>query len=126
MDKIKLSFGSVKYFFKGNTITAVIKVTIPETLKWVKCLDSYLYIGDNKFTAVGIAVCHPTDQYDKEKGMRIARARAESNAYVRFKEILSKQIKCVDDFELSLIVAKNKSDEYIQHQKDYIESLLDD
>jgi hypothetical protein len=131
MKKFKLRFVSLKYFFNGNTITAVIKAEIPENFdvnrqkeNGIQMWNCATFVGS--IVSVGTATCSPKDEYDIEKGKKIARARAEANVYIEFKKYLKDWINTFDRMECELISARNKSEDYIQHQKDYIESLIDD
>lgn len=131
MKKFKLRFVSLKYFFNGNIITAVIKAEIPGNFEVNRQKENGLQMWnytafDGSIVSTGIATCSPKDEYDVEKGKKIARARAEANIYIEFKKYLKDWINTFDKMECELIAARNKSEEYIQHQKDYIESLIDD
>lgn len=71
--------------------------------------------------ALGVAKCGEKDKFDKEKGRKIARARAELNAYATYRRRLSHYQELLrDKFDVTLLNLTS----YINHQKDYISTLI--
>lgn len=111
--KVKLSMTSFSY--KEN-----------ESKKAVTCIVKAksrigAYVRD--ITAVGIARCDDKDTYDVEKGKRVARAKAELDAYLQHKKYLYDNLKFLKDIQKILVDNHYKTGRYIEHQKEYIKSF---
>lgn len=71
--------------------------------------------------ALGVAKCGEKDAFDKDKGRKIARARAELNAYATYRKRLSHYQELLrDKFDITLLNLTS----YINHQKNYIHNLI--
>lgn len=70
--------------------------------------------------AVGHAVCGPDDKFNEDKGRKLARARAELNATVIYRNKLLKYQDMLND---KIDTTTEKLFNYIDHQIDYIEQL---
>lgn len=70
--------------------------------------------------AVGYAVCGPDDKFNKAKGRKLARARAELNANAIYRNKLLKYQDMLND---KIDTTTEKLFNYIGHQIDYIEQL---
>lgn len=70
--------------------------------------------------ATGYAVCGDSDKFNKAKGRKLARARAELNAYATYRQRLF-------DYQCSLNEKFNdtcdKLFDYIEHQIEYINAI---
>lgn len=110
----KLQCKSIKYVVNENkgAVTAIAVFSI-----------SYVFMAKD-FSTVGTAIVTPSkDSFDVEIGKKIARARAEQEAYAKFKVMLM-------DYKdrLTMLSAKtqntiDKMNMCIQHQKEYIKSF---
>ena len=87
-----------------------------------KTCYAYCYFNSifGKIKATGIAVCGNNDEFRKDKGRKLARARAELNAYASYKHRL----------EIYKALSENKFDkaitnmeDYIDHQKEFINKI---
>lgn len=94
--------------------------------QYVKVGDCiYAYCAFNSVVgfihAIGKAECSIKDEFDKAKGRKIARARAELNAYATYRRRLSHyQDLLRDKFDVTILNLTS----YINHQKDYISTLV--
>lgn len=71
--------------------------------------------------AIGVAKCSEKDEFDKNKGRKIARARAELNAYATYRRRLSHYQELLrDKFDVTILNLTS----YINHQKEYISTLI--
>ena len=69
----------------------------------------------------GIAKCSEKDEFNKDKGRKIARARAELNAYATYRRHLSYYQELLrDKFDVTILNLTS----YINQQKDYIRTLV--
>ena len=71
--------------------------------------------------AIGVAKCSKKDEFNKDKGRKIARARAELNAYATYRRRLNHYQELLrDKFDVTILNLTS----YINHQKDYIRTLV--
>lgn len=71
--------------------------------------------------AIGVAKCSEKDEFNKDKGRKIARARAELNAYATYRRRLNHyQDLLRDKFDVTILNLTS----YINHQKNYIRTLV--
>ena len=71
--------------------------------------------------AIGVAKCSEKDEFNKDKGRKIARARAELNAYATYRRRLNHYQELLrDKFDVTILNLTS----YINHQKDYIRTLI--
>lgn len=71
--------------------------------------------------ALGVAKCSEKDEFSKDKGRKIARARAELNAYATYRRRLTRYQELLrDKFDVTLLNLTS----YINHQKNYISTLI--
>ena len=101
--------------FKVNevkkTVTAIEKFVIPKFRL--------------KFTTVGVSKLNVEkgDTFDVETGKKLARAKAEKEAFSRFKAELKKFLKWNMSLDDKLNATIEKMDNYIAHQKEYIKTF---
>ena len=70
--------------------------------------------------AVGYAVCGPDDKFNKSKGRKLARARAELNAYSTYRrKLIDYQFNLDEKFNDTC----DKLFDYIEHQIEYINAI---
>ena len=60
------------------------------------------------------------DKFDVGVGKKLARAKAEKEAYVKFKSVLLKYEKTLDNMSFALDKALDKMDTHIKYQREYI------
>lgn len=111
--KVKLSM--INFSYKENeskkTVTAIVKAK--------SRIGSFI----KPITAVGVAKCDDKDEYDVEKGKRVARAKAEKEAYILHKKHLYENLEYLKKVQDVLISNYEKTQGYIAHQKEYIKSF---
>ena len=101
--------------FKVNevkqTVTAIEKFIVPK-FKF-------------RFTTVGVSKLNTEtgDTFDVEIGKKLARAKAEKEAFSRFKAELKKFLKWNMALDDKLNATIEKMDNYIDHQKEYIKTF---
>lgn len=101
--------------FKVNevkqTVTAIEKFIVPN-LKLM-------------FTTVGVSKLNTEkgDTFDVETGKKLARAKAEKEAFSRFKAELKKCLKWNMALDDKLNATIEKMNNYIDHQKEYIKTF---
>ena len=92
---------------------------------WSICPSNACIHGKTK----GIAVCNPDDKFDAEFGIKIARAKAESNAYTNASKRLNKRMnylrKIVHDLDFMAADFDFKKAEVNVHNNEYIGGLCD-
>ena len=88
-----------------------------------ECVYAYCVFDSvlGSIQALGVAKCGEKDEFDKDRGRKIARARAELNAYATYHRRLSHYQELLrDKFDVTLLNLTS----YIYHQKDYIKTLI--
>lgn len=111
--KVKLSMINCSFKVDGEKKTVV---AIIET-------KSKIGPYSKKLKTVGVAKCDTNDTYDAQKGMRLARARAEKEAYIIHRNRLEMLLKSLNENCAILSMQLNKTKQYISHQKEYIKSF---
>lgn len=78
-----------------------------------------------KFTTVGVSKLNIEngDTFDVETGKKLARAKAEKEAFSRFKAELKKFLKWNMALDDKLNATIEKMNNYIDHQKEYIKTF---
>lgn len=111
--KVKLSM--IDFSYKENeskkTVTAIVKAK--------SRIGNFI----KPITAVGVAKCDDKDEYDVEKGKRVARAKAEKEAYVLHKNHLYDNLAFLKKIQDTLVSNYERTQGYIAHQKEYIKSF---
>lgn len=108
--KVKLSM--IDFSYKENeskkTVTAIVKAKsrIGNLIKPI--------------TAVGVAKCDDKDEYDVEIGKKIARAKAEKDAYIQHKNHLYSNLKYLKKVQDVLTSNYEKTQGHIMRQRAYI------
>ena len=85
-------------------------------------IPSYKFSEDDLRT-VGIAKLDSKDTFDAKIGKRIARAKAEKEAYYQFKELVMEYRDRINNEYLKAQNTISKMNCCIQHQKEYIKSF---
>ena len=113
IETFKLQHVALK--FKVNevnqTVTAIEKFIVPKFKL--------------KFTTVGVSKLNTEkgDTFDVETGKKLARAKAEKEAFSRFKAELKKFLKWNMTLDDKLNATIEKMNNYIDHQKEYIKTF---
>jgi len=94
---------------------------VDESNKVVVC-NAKFGVPFDQINTVGVAIAKNED-FNLEKGKKLARARAEKNAYVKYNEILTNRIKIISKYKDNLEYTLNKNAEHLQNQKDYIKTF---
>lgn len=77
-----------------------------------------------RFTTVGVSKLNEKgDTFDVETGKKLARAKAEKEAFSRFKAELNKFLKWNMALDDKLNATIEKMNNYIDHQKEYIKTF---
>ena len=116
-------FTQIEYFkFENNTI----KYRVNEEKKTVTAIAKF-YMLDNVFeneipcfTTVGVAKLKDGDKFDVNIGKKIARAKAEKEAFIKYKV---GSLKAIKRLEMVKKIAENtvsKMNKCIEHQKEYL------
>lgn len=116
LETFKLQCTKVSYRIneQKGTVTAIAEFYMPYDLRGN---------GEKYFQTVGIAYVNKDDTFVVEKGKKLARARAEKEAFIQFRKLV-KQF----DEKLGLLgyTATNtlcKMNQYIRNQNNYIKSF---
>lgn len=110
MEKLKLSCKGYHFNKKDNVITCHIKV-------YNTNLGYY-----NEVT--GKSICSPDDEFDEVLGRRMARSRAERDAFAQFHGwLIWKGIPKELDKVAAMQDAADRMAQYVEHQREYINSL---
>lgn len=115
MERIKLTFKKCDFVVNEskNVVTAIITAQFDKYLK-----NTSIYLGE-EIKAVGIARCY-RDNFDETTGKRIARAKAERNAYIEARNILRNEIRNINKDISSLNTSIDFFSDCIDHQDDFI------
>lgn len=110
--------------FKLQHVALEFKVN--EVKQTVTAIEKFIVPKFNfKFTTVGVSKLNTEkgDTFDIETGKKLARAKAEKEAFSRFKAELKKFLKWNMNFDDKLNATIKKMDNYIAHQKEYIKTF---
>ena len=87
--------------------------------------DDEYYINGR---AKGVAICHKEDQFDPEVGKKLARAIAESNAYVNASKRMRKYVKhlkdIIDAVDVFAVNFRIKAEDIRVHNEEYMNKLV--
>lgn len=124
VNDLKLSVLDTKYYFNGENVTAIVKVVLDAPYEFMELFGSiYFEVKD-------VAKCHPDDTYDRELGMRVARAKAEARAYRLAKDAVIRRWNGVLDTIESLAPLKtrfiDKAERCDEHNREYIKQITHD
>ena len=144
--KIKLSFGQPKYFFSKSSKTGqeivvcelpvfpkTPEIETPKSSYGLKSINNIAFmltrfdlsfLLPEAFVMRAKAIVSKNDLYSKEKGMKIALAKAESAAYSQCEGILNenytKLAKCLCESKKDF---HNKANRVVRHNSEYINKL---
>lgn len=110
--------------FKLQHVALEFKVN--EVKQTVTAIEKFIVPKFNfKFTTVGVSKLNTEkgDTFDVETGKKLARAKAEKEAFSRFKAEMKKFLKWNMNFYDKLNATIKKMDNYIAHQKEYIKTF---
>lgn len=99
---------------------------VNEVKQTVTAIEKFIVLEFNlKFTTVGVSKLNTekSDTFDVETGKKLARAKAEKEAFSRFKAELKKLLKWNMALDDKLSATIKKMDNYINHQKEYIKTF---
>lgn len=137
--KIKLSFKEPEFYVNEakRTVTCVLKYRMRSTSDdgynnlWsaLCCMSDHVLDEDTNVLRYGFmvsetAVAGPMDEFDVEKGKRIARAKAEASAYKytakALYKVMGEALKVLTDSSAEFIT---KASVVYTHNKEYIETF---
>lgn len=99
---------------------------INEVKKTVTAIEKFIVPKFKlRFTTVGVSKLNTEngDTFDVETGKKLARAKAEKEAFSRFKAELKKFLKWNMALDDKLNATIEKINNYIDHQKEYIKTF---
>lgn len=137
--KIKLSFAEPEFYVnvEKRTVTCVLRYRMRSTSDdgYNKLWSALGYMSDHVldedtnalrygFMATETAVARPEDEFDVEKGKKIARAKAETSAYKytakALYRVMGEALKVLTDSSAEFIA---KASTVCKHNKEYIETF---
>ena len=129
--KLKISTRDVNIIVdkENRTVTHIMvwKFKMPELVKKALNFGRRDKCDVIKSRSIGIAYCHPEDVFDENIGKRIARAKAESNAYYNAAKMLESRYAKLDKimFEVSSRVEDfaSKAIDVEKHNQEYCKRL---
>lgn len=137
--KIKLSFAEPEFYVNKakRTVTCVLKYKMRSTTdsRYNNLWSALRYMSDHvlndddnvlryEFIATETAVADPMDEFDVEKGKKIARAKAEASAYKYTAKALYKVIgEALNVLTESSAEFISKASIVSKHNKEYIDTF---
>ena len=129
MEKIKISFKDEPQYIihpHSGTVVCIMNYAIePNTeIGWTVRGLMHMFDIHIPIKCVGVAKLHPGDTWDEKTGMRVAKAKAETQAYLKVSRAISKAMDkimievnpVVDDFI-------KKSIDVIEHNEKFINGI---
>lgn len=112
IESFKFEHRSIEYKVnnKKKTVTA-----IATFMKKTNAFD-----GCPCFTTIGVAKVKGNDKFNISTGMKIARAKAEKKAFIKYKEWSLEAIKRLEMIKKITENTVIKMNECIEHQKEYL------
>lgn len=121
----KVSFEKERICFYVNEEKKVVTCTMEATVLVPTNYYDTVFIPQHYCKCVGVAKCHKDDEFDIERGKRIAMAKAENDAYKKASEYLMKYYKEILFFFISIGDFMEKCNNCCEHNEDYIISVSD-
>ena len=90
--------------------------------KVVICKSTFIMFNGNELVATGIAQAK-NEEFKEEIGKKLAKARAEKEAYVKYSEFLRTRIKKCSDRLYSYELSLDYTNKYLERQKAYIKKF---
>jgi hypothetical protein len=122
-DYFKLSFDKEDTCFyvntKKRTVTCKVACRLEVPFSW----ESPVEIGGRYMNIVATAKCCKGDEFDVERGKRIALAKAENKAYRQAASYLFDQLKHLLFFQNGIRVFLEKADKQCEHNDNYIDMI---
>jgi hypothetical protein len=142
--KFKLQITNIRYFInevkRTVTVTAEVGVRVPEfiasTIDFMQLPNGFLpakmfpfggVYGHGVIRMQWTAKCAPDDEWDVEKGKKIALAKLEANAYKRFEKSMYRWVKAFRTFADDVVTAAydfgGRALAAAEHDVRYIQSI---
>lgn len=131
-NEIKLSFTDYQYYINQakNTVTCKVICNLNCPLNVSRLYSELRFLDDSlnlqyldRFVVRATAHLNPSDEFDEEKGMNIARAKAESIAYEKVRKHLKKLHKTLHEVNCHITDFANKALNVIYHNDEYLSSF---
>lgn len=123
-DNFKLSIYDIEYHInrKKKRIGCHISYKLKGDPKFIGMLYGFIRLTSDpmEWELTAYATTNLGDEFNVDTGMKIARAKAESMAYRRVKNLLSRFIEFDYDFTLKAVEFADKAFETIEHNEEYI------
>lgn len=129
---IKMSVLNTDFYFNGENVTCEVTVTLKAPDLLMKFLvddyDPFFDLGNySRWKVKGTAKCHPDDEFDIEKGKKIAQAKAEAKAYLQLRTyVLNKWNTLLDIIEAAAPLKDkfvDKAEGCHTHNEEYISRI---
>ena len=130
--KLKISTRDVNVIVdkENRTVTHIMvwKFKMPELIRKALGFGRRDKCDVIKSRSIGIAYCHPEDIFDEEIGKRIARAKAESNAYLNAAKMLESRLNklanIVSEINNRVEDFASKAIDVEKHNREYCKRLI--
>lgn len=120
LEPIKISFDGTAYYVNEKTNKVGCRLTFsfkgPDSV--IKVLSQFADVECCEVLAE--ATLHPKDRFDVEKGVAVARAKAESMAYRKANNMFKRICGKLADVALSFKNFNDKTIRVIEHNNEYI------
>jgi hypothetical protein len=124
-NEFKLSFLKYDTQFHVNEKERIITCIVKCILNTPYCYESPTYIKQTRLKGVGIAKCSNGDSFDKERGKRIALAKAENRCYKQAVSYLNENKKHIEFILNEINNFTKKSNKQCEHNLNYIDTISD-
>lgn len=120
LEPIKISFDGTTYYAKekANKVGCRLTFSIKGPDDVIKMLESFA--DEDLYEVVAETKLHPDDEFNFEKGCKIAQAKAENMAYRRLDRMLNRITHRLMGVVDSFCDFSYKSDRVIKHNKEFI------
>ena len=131
-NEIKLSFTDYQYYINNAKRTVTCKVVCTLNTPYnVSRLYSELRFSNfnlnlpylDRFVVRATAHLNPSDNFDEETGIKIARAKAESIAYEKVRKHLKKLYEVLSEVNNHIAYFSNKALNVVYHNDEYLSSF---
>lgn len=121
--KLKMSFENVEPVFYVNknkkTVACKIRGYAYETMVDYWCGE----LTSPSFEVVGVAYCNGNDEFDEERGKRIALAKAENKLYGRCADYYARRLEEYLRIVKKILEFKEKTTKFCTHNDEYINDI---
>ena len=120
---LKMSFKGIEPIFYVNKAKKTVACKISGYAYETTLNTWYGELTTPVYKVVGIAYCNDNDEFDEERGKRIALAKAENKLYAKCADYYNKEINKYTSYIEKMILFNKKAEKFCTHNEKYINDI---